>query len=113
MSHERIDYFRAVASPRAGGEHEKFFTPKKGLFGTVPPPPPKGGGGTSPILRENKQKKTGFARLGGGHVPPVPPPLATGLLSLDKQLAQETGHSRASSGASELEAGSAFGAAVA
>ena len=28
---------RAVASPRAGGEHEKFFTPKKGFFGIVPP----------------------------------------------------------------------------
>ena len=28
---------RAVASPRAGGEHEKIFTPKKGFFGIVPP----------------------------------------------------------------------------
>ena len=37
-------YNRAVASPWAGGEHEKFFTPKKGLFGIAPlcaPPTPQ------------------------------------------------------------------------
>ena len=34
---ELMIFDRAVASPRAGGEHEKIFTAKKGFFGIVPP----------------------------------------------------------------------------
>ena len=54
--------FRAVTSHRAGGQHDKFQTPKNSFFGVVSHRVSPGG--TSQNLRETKQKR--FCSVGRG-----------------------------------------------
>ena len=63
------------SQPSSWGGARKIFYPQKGVIWYCAPSVPPLRGGTSPILGENKQKKTGFARLGGGaRAPSAPPP---------------------------------------
>ena len=76
-----LDFALGRDQPSSQGEHKKFLTPKKAIFGAVPTVP-----ALSPILVENKQKKPVLLGWGGGHVPPVPPPPVTGLECIPMNL---------------------------